>query len=94
MTKYYRGLLPGSVLMSGALSNSGKGRQLVALISFLVMVKKQKIYLMANEMSEEAIKLNFLVTCINSPEIQELHGIKDVYKRNFKAGKRACTRLI
>lgn len=80
MTKYYRGLLPGSVLMSGALSNSGKGRQLVALISFLVMVKKQKIYLMANEMSEEAIKLNFLVTCINSPEIQELHGIKGISK--------------
>lgn len=78
--KYYRGLLPGSVLMSGALSNSGKGRQLVALISHLVMVKKQRIYLMANEMSEDAIKLNFLVTCINSPDIQELHGIKGISK--------------
>lgn len=31
-------------------------------------------------MSAESIKLNFLVTCINSPEIQELHGIKDIYK--------------
>lgn len=78
--KYYRGLLPGSVLMSGALSNSGKGRQLVALISHLVMVKKQRIYLMANEMNEDAIKLNFLVTCINSPDIQELHGIKGISK--------------
>jgi hypothetical protein len=80
LMKYYRGLLPGSVLMSGALSNSGKGRQLVALISHLVMVKKQRIYLMANEMSEDAIKLNFLVTCINSPDIQELHGIKGISK--------------
>lgn len=80
MMKYYRGLLPGSVLMSGALSNSGKGRQLVALITHLVMVKKQRIYLMANEMSEEAIKLNFLVTCINSPDIQELHGFKGISK--------------
>ena len=80
MMKYYRGLLPGSVLMSGALSNSGKGRQLVALITHLVMVKKQRIYLMANEMSEESIKLNFLVTCINSPDIQELHGFKGISK--------------
>jgi hypothetical protein len=35
---------------------------------------------MANEMSEEAIKLNFLVTCINSPDIQELHGFKGISK--------------
>lgn len=80
MQKYYRGLLPGNVLMTGALSNSGKGRNLVALISYLCLVQKQKILLLANEMSEEAIKLNFLVTCINSPEIQELHGVKGISK--------------
>ena len=80
LQKYYRGLLPGNVLMTGALSNSGKGRNLVYLIAYLVLVQKQKILLLANEMSAESIKLNFLVTCINSPEIQELHGIKDVYK--------------
>lgn len=78
--KYYRGLLPGNVLMTGALSNSGKGRNLVYLIAYLVLVQKQKILLLANEMSEESIKLNFLCTCINAPEIQDLHGIKDVLK--------------
>lgn len=78
--KYYRGLLPGNVLMTGALSNSGKGRNLVYLIAYLTLVQKQKILLLANEMSEEAIKLNFLVTCINAPEIQELHGIKGISK--------------
>lgn len=78
--KYYRGLLPGNVLMTGALSNSGKGRNLVYLIAYLVLVQKQKILLLANEMSEEAIKLNFLVTCINAPEIQELHGVKGISK--------------
>lgn len=78
--KYYRGLLPGNVLMTGALSNSGKGRNLVYLIAYLTIVQKQKILLLANEMSEEAIKLNFLVTCINAPEIQELHGIKGISK--------------
>lgn len=80
MQKYYRGLLPGNVLMTGALSNSGKGRNLVYLIAYLTMVQNQKILLLANEMSEDAIKLNFLVTCINAPEIQELHGIKGVSK--------------
>lgn len=80
MNKYYRGLLPGNVLMTGALSNSGKGRNLVYLIAHLTMVQNQKILLLANEMSEEAIKLNFLVTCINSPEIQALHGITDIAK--------------
>lgn len=78
--KYYRGLLPGNVLMTGALSNSGKGRNLVYLIAYLTIVQNQKILLLANEMSEEAIKLNFLVTCINAPEIQELHGIKGISK--------------
>lgn len=80
LQKYYRGLLPGNVLMTGALSNSGKGRNLVYLIAYLVLVQKQKILLLANEMSEEAIKLNFLITCINAPEIQELHGVKGVSK--------------
>lgn len=80
MQKYYRGMLPGNVLMTGALANSGKGRNLVYLIAYLTMVKKQKILLLANEMSENSIKLNFLVTCINSPEIQELHGIKGISK--------------
>lgn len=80
MQKYYRGMLPGHVLMTGALANSGKGRNLVYLIAYLVMVKKQKILLLANEMSEDSIKLNFLVTCINAPEIQELHGIKGISK--------------
>ena len=78
--KYYRGLLPGNVLMTGALSNSGKGRNLVYLIAYLVLVQNQKILLLANEMSESSIKLNFLVTCINSPEIQELHGVKGISK--------------
>ena len=80
MQKFYRGLLPGNVLMTGALSNSGKGRNLVYLIAYLTLVQKQKILLLANEMSEDAIKLNFLVTCINAPEIQELHGVKGISK--------------
>ena len=80
LQKYYRGLLPGNVLMTGALSNSGKGRNLVYLIAYLVLVQKQKILLLANEMSEEAIKLNFLTTCINAPEIQELHGVVGISK--------------
>ena len=80
MQKFYRGLLPGNVLMTGALSNSGKGRNLVYLIAYLTLVQKQKILLLANEMSEDAIKLNFLVTCINAPEIQELHGVKEISK--------------
>lgn len=80
MQKYYRGLLPGNVLMTGALSNSGKGRNLVYLIAYLTIVQKQKILLLANEMSEDSIKLNFLITCINSPEIQELHGVKGISK--------------
>jgi hypothetical protein len=66
--------------MSGALSNSGKGRNFIYLLSYLALVQKQKIMLLANEMSEPAMKLACLTTCINSPEIQELHGFKGITK--------------
>lgn len=78
--KYYRGLLPGNVLMTGALSNSGKGRNLTYLVAYLVLVQKQRILWLANEMGEEQTKLCYYTTCINSPEIQELHGVKGILK--------------
>ena len=80
LMKYYRGMLPGNVLMSGALSNSGKGRNLIYLLANLCLVQKQKILLLVNEMSEASMKLAFLTTCINAPEIQELHGVKGISK--------------
>lgn len=73
--EYFRGLLPGNVLFQGFLSNEGKSRNLVNLIAYVTLVKKQKFMLLSNEMTEMAMKNCLITTVLNCKEFKELHGV-------------------
>lgn len=74
--EYFRGLLPGNVLFQGFLSNEGKSRNLVNLIAYVTLVKKQKFMLLSNEMTEQAMKNCLITTVLNCKEFKELHGVQ------------------
>ena len=57
-------------------SNAGKSRFTVNLAAHIAFIKKQKVLIISNEMSEEKMKLCLITTIINNPEIQKLHGQK------------------
>ena len=73
---YFRGLLQSNVLFQGFLSNEGKSRNLVNLIAYVTLVKKQKFMLLSNEMTEDAMKNCLITTVLNCKEFKELHGVK------------------
>lgn len=73
---YFRGLLPGNVLFQGFLSNEGKSRNLVNLIAYVTLVKKQKFMLLSNEMTEQAMKNCLITTVLNCKEFKALHGVQ------------------
>lgn len=77
--EYFRGLLPENVLFQGFLSNEGKSRNLVNLIAYVTLVKKQKFMLLSNEMTEKAIRNCLITTVINCKEFKALHGV-DIVK--------------
>ena len=72
---FFRGLLPGHVLFQGFLANEGKSRNLVNLIAYVVLVKKQRFMLLSNEMTYSAILNCFITTVICGEEYKSLHGI-------------------
>ena len=72
---FFRGLLPGHVLFQGFLANEGKSRNIVNLISYIVLVKKQRFMLLSNEMTYSAILNCFITTVICGDEYKELHGV-------------------
>ena len=74
--EYFRGLLPGNVLFQGFLSNEGKSRNLVNLIAYTTLVKKQKFMMLSTEMTEMAIKNCLITTVLNCKEFKELHGVE------------------
>lgn len=72
---FFRGLLPGHVLFQGFLANEGKSRNIVNLISYIVLVKKQKFMLLSNEMTYSAILNCFITTVVCGTEYKPLHGV-------------------
>ena len=74
--EFFRGLLSGNVLFQGFLSNEGKSRNLVNLIAYVTLVKKQKFMLLSNEMTEMSMKNCLITTVLNCKEFKELHGVK------------------
>jgi hypothetical protein len=72
---FFRGLLPGHVLFQGFLANEGKSRNIVNLIAYVVLVKKQRFMLLSNEMTYAAILNCFITTVICGEEYKALHGI-------------------
>lgn len=72
---FFRGLLPGHVLFQGFLANEGKSRNIVNLIAYTVLIKKQRFMLLSNEMTYSAILNCFITTVICGEEYRELHGV-------------------
>lgn len=73
--RYFRGLLPGNVLIQAFKSNDGKSRNLTFLAAYVCLVQKQKFMMLSNEMTEVAIRSCLLCTVISNEVFQELHGV-------------------
>jgi hypothetical protein len=74
MNDLFRGLKLGTVMFNGMPSNAGKTRYMMAIVAYVTLVQKQKALLLLNEMDLESVRYCLLVTAINNPEFQELHG--------------------
>jgi replicative DNA helicase len=72
----FRGLISGSTMATGMLSNAGKSRHMFRLIAFIALVLKEKVGVLLNEMSIKQMRYCLLTTVINNPEFQELHGFE------------------
>ena len=75
MSSLFRGCKLGTVTAVGMLSNAGKTRFMTDVIAHVALVKKQKVFVMLNEMTIDELRLCLLTTCINNKEFQELHGV-------------------
>lgn len=69
------GINKGDTTASLAISNAGKGRNLIALLLYLAFKQDAKVFLCSNEMSAEKQKRAVLCTAVNSPWFQEMVGI-------------------
>ena len=74
LSSVFKGIRKGETMAYAMPSNAGKSRFTVNLAAHIAFVKKQKVLIISNEMSEEKMKLCLITTIINNPEIQKLHG--------------------
>lgn len=74
LSKAFKGLRKGETMSYAMPSNAGKSRFTVDIAAYLALVHKKKVLIISNEMSEEKIRLCYITTVINNPEIQKLHG--------------------
>jgi len=72
----FRGIRTKTMMSIAMLSNFGKSRLMFKAIAYLALVQKQKVFVMLNEMSLQDMKLALLITCLNNPEFQQIHGYK------------------
>lgn len=72
------GINQGDTTASLAISNSGKGRNLIALLLYLAFSEGAKVYLCSNEMSTEKQRRAVLCTAVNSPWFQKIAGIGSI----------------
>lgn len=69
------GINKGDTTASLAISNAGKGRNLIALLLYLAFKQDARVFLCSNEMSAEKQRRAVLCTAVNSPWFQELSGV-------------------
>lgn len=74
VNEHMHGLYKNDLTMIGGTSNSGKGRFLMNLLTYLVCVEHQRVYLISNEMTYDDFLKSMICTLVNSPAIQKLHG--------------------
>jgi hypothetical protein len=82
MTQVFQGIRKGQFMAWGMLSNAGKSRFLMRLISNLAFVQDENVLIISNEMTEEEMRACLITTAINNPDIQKLHGIEMELKQN------------
>ena len=75
LNKMFRGCRLGKVVFNGFLSNEGKSRNMMLLISYITLVKNEKFLLLSNEMDESDLRNCLITTVINNPCFKELHGV-------------------
>lgn len=76
MTQIFQGIRLGQFWAWGMLSNAGKSRFLVRIITNLAFVQNKKVLVISNEMTEEEMRACLITTTINNPDIQKLHGLE------------------
>lgn len=74
MNDLFRGLKLGTMMFTGMQSNAGKTRYMTEIFAGITLIQKEKALVMLNEMDMESMRYCLLVTVINNPEFQELHG--------------------
>lgn len=74
MSETFSGIRKKQFMAWGMLSNAGKSRFLMKIISHLAFVEGQKVLLLANEMSYEEMKECMITTVLDNPEFQKMHG--------------------
>ena len=75
LNEMFRGFQVGKMFALGFLSNEGKTRLATFIACYIAFVKKQKVYFMANETSEDDIRSCVLTTIINNDCFKHIHGI-------------------
>lgn len=76
----FRGIRSKTMMSVAMLSNFGKSRLMFKIIAYVALVQKQKVFVLLNEMNLQDMKLALLVTVLNNPEFQFLHGY-DIHKK-------------
>lgn len=74
MSETFSGIRKNQFMAWGMLSNAGKSRFLMKIISHLAFVQEKKVLLLANEMSYEEMKECMITTVLDNPEFQKIHG--------------------
>lgn len=76
INELFRGARLGKVIFNGFTSNSGKSRNLMLLICYIVFVHNEKFLLLSNEMDEADLKNCLITTVLNNPFFKKLHGVE------------------
>lgn len=74
LSSVFKGFRKGEMTAFAMPSNTGKSRFTTYLAAHFAFVHKKKVLIISNEMSEDKMKLCFITTVINSPEIQKIYG--------------------
>jgi replicative DNA helicase len=72
----FKGMRLGKAVLTGFLSNEGKTRNLVMLMSYIALIRNKPVLIMSNEMDEEDLKSCLITTVANNECFQKLHGVK------------------
>lgn len=80
MHDMFRGIRLDNFMAFGMLSNEGKSRFLMTIITYICFALNENVVLLLNEMTAEQMRACLITTVINNEWFWELHGVKNFYK--------------